>query len=141
LLSEEAKKPELSIDGRCVLVCQNIACRDRGALKVLETFRSYSLTNWTVRNSGCLGQCGNGPMVLILPEQIWYDRISPEQVDLIVKQHLERGQPVQELLYREFHPIHENKRSPEDRYTIASIFIVSSIAFTLIVIFWLTHIF
>jgi NADH:ubiquinone oxidoreductase subunit E len=71
----------------CVLICQGRSCRKQGSAKVLEIFRSYNLTKYTIEDSGCLGQCGMGPMVLILPDRTWYDRVLPQEVDSIV-QHL-----------------------------------------------------
>lgn len=33
--------------------------------------------------SGCLGRCGSGPMVLVLPQQRLYRRVDPTQVAAI----------------------------------------------------------
>ncbi|HBB31554.1 MAG TPA: ferredoxin [Cyanobacteria bacterium UBA8803] len=71
--------------GRRILVCQNRSCRKQGATAVLAAFHVSSLTDITVIGSGCLGQCGNGPMVLVLPEQIWYSRVHPDEVPAMVK--------------------------------------------------------
>lgn len=42
-------------------------------------------------------------MVLVLPEQVWYCRVSPEEVDAIKIRHLINGRPIQSMLYRKFH--------------------------------------
>ncbi|NEQ32783.1 MAG: (2Fe-2S) ferredoxin domain-containing protein [Leptolyngbya sp. SIO4C5] len=83
-----------------ILVCQNRSCRRYGSAQVLRAFQQAGVE---AERSGCLGQCGNGPMVLVLPEEIWYDRVIPRQVDKIVEQHLQQGLPVRSLLYRKFH--------------------------------------
>lgn len=57
----------------------------------------------TVTASGCLGQCGNGPMVLVLPEMVWYCRVSPQEIPPLVEQHLLGGQRVKKMLYYRFH--------------------------------------
>lgn len=85
----ENKNNKLPIDRYRVLICQGRSCRQQGSAKVLETFCSYHLTKYKIEPSGCLGQCGMGPMVLILPEKIWYDRVSLQQVNSIVRQHLD----------------------------------------------------
>lgn len=54
--------------------------------------------------SRCLGQCGNGPMVLVLPDMIWYSGIQPDEVSLLVEHHLLGGQIVKQMLYYRFHP-------------------------------------
>jgi (2Fe-2S) ferredoxin len=111
-----------------VLVCQNTACRRMGSAKVLTAFQVYltrilaesptspsdsppvsappsdGVIDITVTGCHCLGQCGNGPMVLVLPDQIWYHRIHPDEVAAIV-QHLQSGRPLLKLLYPKFHPV------------------------------------
>lgn len=58
----------------------------------------------TVTGSSCLGQCGNGSMVLVLPDIVWYSHVYPSQVPLVVEQHLLGGEKVKHMLYRRFHP-------------------------------------
>ncbi len=71
---------------RRLLVCQNRTCRQQGSAKVLAAFQSFDIPNITVEKSGCLGKCGNGPMVLVLPEEVWYSRVFPQQVSTILEQ-------------------------------------------------------
>lgn len=73
---------------RRVLVCQNTACAKSGALSVFQTFQALELPDIELVASGCLGQCGNGPMVLILPETIWYRYVQQQDVPTIASQHL-----------------------------------------------------
>ena len=84
-----AKPP--SVFPQCVRVCQNRVCRKQGAAKVLEAFEAQLFPEVTVTGCGCLGQCGNGPMVLILPQRIWYGGVHPTEVPLLVEQHLRGG--------------------------------------------------
>ena len=70
---------------KTVLICQNRTCKYSGSLAVLQAFQSFSIPDVRIIPSGCLAQCGNGPMVLILPEEIWYDRITPNKVKILVK--------------------------------------------------------
>jgi (2Fe-2S) ferredoxin len=69
----------------CVLICQSRSCRKQGSATILEIFRSYNFTKYQIEDSGCLGQCGMGPMVLILPEKIWFDRVVSQKIDSIVQ--------------------------------------------------------
>lgn len=86
------------------MVCQNRTCRKQGAAKVLAAFQSHPVTGVDVIGSHCLGQCGNGPMVVVLPEQIWYSRVQPVEVLALVERHLRGGSPVVAMLYHRFHP-------------------------------------
>ncbi|MGA7934461.1 MAG: (2Fe-2S) ferredoxin domain-containing protein [Kovacikia sp.] len=101
----QGKPPDsMSCLPRQVLVCQNITCRKQGSAQVLAAFRSAVSPAITVFGCGCLGECGNGPIVLVLPEQTWYSHVNPEDVPLIVTHHLQAGHPVTAKLYQKFHP-------------------------------------
>ena len=52
-----------------------------------------------VNKSGCLGQCGHGPVVCVYPENVWYAGVRVEDVAEIVERHLVRGEVVERLLY------------------------------------------
>ncbi|NES72923.1 MAG: (2Fe-2S) ferredoxin domain-containing protein, partial [Okeania sp. SIO2D1] len=57
-----------------VLVCQGRTCSSSGSDQVLAAFQEKSPLGMNIIAGSCLGQCGNGPMVLILPEQTWYSK-------------------------------------------------------------------
>ncbi len=94
---------KISESSRRVLVCQNRTCRKQGAAKVLAAFGKLSPSEVEVVASGCLGQCGNGPMVLVMPEEVWYSGVCEEEVAAIADRHLRGGKPVEAMLYRKFH--------------------------------------
>jgi (2Fe-2S) ferredoxin len=43
-------------------------------------------------------------MVCVLPENIWYWRVTAVEVPAIVQRHLLGGQPIKAMLYPRFHP-------------------------------------
>ena len=53
-----------------------------------------------VNKSGCFSQCGNGPMVVVYPEDVWYAGVRAEDLEEIVQSHLLGGKPVERLVYR-----------------------------------------
>ena len=65
---------------RLILICQGRSCRKDGSRQVLEAFQSLKMPDVSIIPSGCLGKCGNGPNVLFLPEETWYQRVKPEEV-------------------------------------------------------------
>ena len=87
-----------------VLICQSKTCSKQGAAKVLAAFEAHPVPDVTITASVCLGQCGQGPMVLVQPDKVWYNRVLPEEVPTIVEKHLRGGQPVKSMLYAKFHP-------------------------------------
>lgn len=93
----------LITSAKSVLVCQNRTCRKQGASKVLAAFQAHSTPGVEVVGSGCLGQCGMGPMVKVIPDEIWYCRVHPSEVPAVVERHLRDGKPVVAMLYRKFH--------------------------------------
>lgn len=96
-----AQAPDPVVEPRCVRG-QNRSCRKQGSAKVIAA-HSYPVAGVTVRGSSCLGKCGNGPMVMVLPDQVWYSRVQPAEVLTVVKRHLQAG-PVAAMLYPQFHP-------------------------------------
>jgi NADH:ubiquinone oxidoreductase subunit F (NADH-binding)/(2Fe-2S) ferredoxin/NAD-dependent dihydropyrimidine dehydrogenase PreA subunit len=52
-----------------------------------------------VVKTGCFGLCEAGPVVIVYPEGTFYAHVKPEDVDLIVKEHLVKGRPVKHLIY------------------------------------------
>ncbi len=57
-----------------------------------------------VNHSGCLDQCGHGPMIAVYPEDVWYCHVSEEDADEIFREHLVGGRPVERLIYRPLKP-------------------------------------
>jgi (2Fe-2S) ferredoxin len=53
-----------------------------------------------INRSGCLNQCGHGPMVVVYPEDHWYAGVRPEDADEIIAQDIVGGRPVARLLYQ-----------------------------------------
>ncbi len=52
-----------------------------------------------VNHAGCFSQCGNGPMLVVYPDAVWYAAVTPADVEEIVEGHLVRGEPVARLRY------------------------------------------
>ncbi len=89
---------------RCVMVCQHSSCKAEGSAKVLFAFQVANLpSDVVVMSTGCQGQCSSGPTVRILPEETWYCRIKPQDVPVIVQQHLQGGNLVKDKLHPRIH--------------------------------------
>lgn len=46
----------------------------------------------------CNGRCNDGPVVVVMPEGVWYKKITPEIARKFVRQQLVNGQPLTEHL-------------------------------------------
>jgi len=53
-----------------------------------------------INKSGCFSQCGNGPMIVVYPENVWYAGVRLEDLPEIMQSHLIGGRPVERLLYQ-----------------------------------------
>ena len=86
-----------------VLVCLGRSCRKYDSAKVFAAFQQNLLPEIELIAVGCLGQCGNGPMVLVESDNIWYYQVHPDEVPIVIQQHLIDKSPVKKMLYPKFH--------------------------------------
>jgi len=88
---------------RIVLVCCGTGCTASGAGEVLSRFNeaiaASGLDKIEVKATGCHGFCERGPLVVIRPPGIFYQGVSPDDVDEIVRETLIEERPIERLLY------------------------------------------
>jgi len=48
--------------------------------------------------AGCLDQCEHGCSVVVYPEQVWYGKVTPDDVPEIITRHIIGGEIVERLL-------------------------------------------
>ncbi|RXK51403.1 CbiX/SirB N-terminal domain-containing protein [Halorientalis pallida] len=85
-----------------VAVCTNQTCAADGAPAVLERLRQAvrdsEECDARVTRSSCLGRCGEGPMVAVYPDGVWYGDADEDDADRIVSSHLDRDRIVSDLV-------------------------------------------
>ncbi len=57
-----------------------------------------------INNSGCMDQCGHGPMVAVYPDNVWYCHVTAGDAETIFHEHLVGGKPVERLIYHPARP-------------------------------------
>lgn len=77
-------------------------CHSNGAIelvsKFMEEIEDYGLSGEVmVTNTGCLGVCNKGPIVVIYPEGTWYGAVTIEDVEEIMESHIQGGVKVGRL--------------------------------------------
>ncbi len=87
-----------------VTVCQHRSCLRNGSEEVLAAFQAHQSNTVMVSGCECQGQCGSGPTVRVMPDNVWYCQVKPKDVEPIVDRHLSsKGEPVQALLNPRIH--------------------------------------
>ncbi len=51
-----------------------------------------------VNRAGCFDRCGEGPLMVVYPEAVWYTFVDEEDLDEIIDSHLINGKVVERLL-------------------------------------------
>lgn len=51
--------------------------------------------------TGCFGFCEKGPIVKVLPDNTFYVRVTPDDAEDIIKEHIVKGRQVERLLYKD----------------------------------------
>ena len=86
-----------------ILVCGVAGCASSGALRVAEEFEKQIKENKLgmdvkIIKVGCFGLCAEGPIILVCPEHVMYTKVTPDDVDEIVREHIMCGKVVDRLL-------------------------------------------
>jgi len=87
-----------------VLLCSGSACQSSGALAVkqalVEALTAQGLMDEVqIVETGCMGPCELGPILLVYPDGVYYVRVKPADVGEIVTEHFLKGRPVRRLLW------------------------------------------
>src|SRR5207249_785636 len=80
-----------------VLVCVNTECVAQGSAALVAGLRqklknrALEVAIQTTKTS-CLRRCGDGPLLVVYPDGVWYRRVAANDLDEIIEQHLERSE-------------------------------------------------
>jgi len=97
----ERLKRERDKDKVRVRICMT-GCRAHGAEEIMKAFETEvkkKKLGVEIVPTGCHGFCAQAPVLVVDPYGIFYGGISPEDVPEIVSQTVEKGKPVERLLY------------------------------------------
>ncbi len=95
-----------------LLICAGGACITSGEKSVKDVLVDELQKNGIedevqIIETGCMGACDLGPIVVVYPEGTFYQKVTVKNAALIVSEHLVKGRTVPELLYSE--PASETK--------------------------------
>ncbi len=85
-----------------ILVCHGTGCTSSKSPEILANFnkiiKKKKLDNVRVIMTGCFGICSKGPIVIIRPEDTFYQMVTPEDCEEIIESHIINGKRVERLL-------------------------------------------
>ena len=87
-----------------LMLCAGTGCVSNGAYQVKEALErelaKHDLQDEVaVVMTGCNGFCAQGPVMTVLPDGIFYQLLSEEDIAHLVEEHFLKGRPVERLMY------------------------------------------
>jgi NADH:ubiquinone oxidoreductase subunit F (NADH-binding)/(2Fe-2S) ferredoxin len=87
-----------------LMLCAGTGCVSSGSYKIKEALEqelekrglSHEVA---VVMTGCNGFCAQGPVMVVQPDEIFYQRLSVKDVPHLVEEHMLKGRPVERLMY------------------------------------------
>ena len=88
-----------------ILLCYGGACISSGSESVKEAMEEEIIkaelqNEVEIVTTGCMGTCELGPIMVVYPEGIFYQKVKPEDAKEIVQEHLLKGRVVKRLFYK-----------------------------------------
>ena len=89
-----------------MLICAGTGCASNRSLKVRESLEAELVKRGLqdeakVVITGCNGFCAVGPVMVVYPEGIFYQKITPEDVPELIEEHILKGRPLKRLMFAE----------------------------------------
>jgi NADP-reducing hydrogenase subunit HndC len=87
-----------------LLVCGGTGCNDLQSEAIIDNLRleleAGALENdIKVIKTGCFGLCKLGPIVKVMPDEVFYTHVKPADAREIVSEHVMKGRKVERLLF------------------------------------------
>jgi NADH:ubiquinone oxidoreductase subunit F (NADH-binding)/(2Fe-2S) ferredoxin/NAD-dependent dihydropyrimidine dehydrogenase PreA subunit len=106
LKSQCAQRLAFKDDKTYLLICGGTGCHATGSIKVKDALEQEIAAKQLqdkveVVETGCNGFCAMGPIMVVHPGEIFYQKITIEDIPAIVQEHLIGGKPVEKLLYKD----------------------------------------
>ena len=91
-------------DQPCITICSGTGCQAYGCEKVVDAFKKEVKKKKlsrkvAIRTTGCHGFCERGPLVVIYPKKIFYQRVGAKDVSEIIGETIIKGNLIERLLY------------------------------------------
>lgn len=89
-----------------IMVCGGTGCMAADSQGIVDNFKDILKEKGydqevQVLKTGCFGFCEQGPIIKIHPDNVFYVKVTPEDVEEIIDEHVIKGRKVERLLYED----------------------------------------
>ncbi len=89
-----------------LMLCAGTGCVASGTMKVkaalLEELKKRGLEEEIkIVLTGCNGYCAEGPVMVVYPDEVFYQKVTVDDVPKLVEEHFLKGRPYQKLMFKE----------------------------------------
>ncbi|NIA18895.1 MAG: 4Fe-4S dicluster domain-containing protein [Xanthomonadaceae bacterium] len=86
-----------------ITICTGTGCQAHGCSKVVDAMQleldKQGLDQVEVKATGCHGFCERGPLVVIHPQGVFYNKVKVDDVPDIIARTVQKGEVIESLLY------------------------------------------
>ena len=88
------------------MLCAGTGCVASGTMKVRMALQEEIKKRGLEKEiklvlTGCNGYCAEGPVMTVYPDQVFYQKLTVEEVPILVEEHFLKGRPYEKLMFRE----------------------------------------
>lgn len=91
-----------------IVVCHGTGCLANGSSEITESFKAALKDAGIdakimpgIKTTGCQGFCSRGPLVIINPQGLFYQRVKVKDVEEIVQKTIINNESIERLLYKD----------------------------------------
>ena len=89
-----------------LLVCTGTGCVSAGAFSIRDELKALLKQHklqkkWLVVGTGCNGFCAMGPILVVQPAGVFYQKLDAKGLARLVEEHLVGGKPVKSLMHKD----------------------------------------
>lgn len=89
-----------------LMLCSGTGCVASGTPKVKEALQEELnkrglADEIKIVMTGCNGYCAEGPVMSVYPDGVFYQKLTAEEIPMLVEEHFVKGRPYAKLLFKE----------------------------------------